>query len=87
MSREEKILKIGSRIITVIASFIAFTPIFLYLKHHSDISTGITVLLMMAGVLASLLLNYLLGSIWYITFFIVEFLFKSDDDDDDYFNF
>lgn len=87
MSREEKILKVGSKIITVIASFIAFTPIFLYLKRHSDISTGITVLLMMAGVLASLLLNYLLSSILYITIFIVEFFFKSDEDDDDYFNF
>ena len=88
MSREEKILKVGSKIITILTTITTFTLIFTYIYYHSDISTGIIALLLMAGILVTLLLNYVLGSLWFITVFIADIIISDlKDEDDGFFDF
>ena len=88
MSREEKILKIGSKTITILTTITTFTLIFTYIYYHSDISTGIVALLLMAGILVTLLLNYVLGSLWFITVFIADIIISDlKDEVDGFFDF
>lgn len=88
MSREEKILKIGSKTITILTTITTFTLIFTYIYHHSDISTGIIALLLMAGIFITLLLNYVLGSLWFIIVYIAGIIISDlKDEDGGFFDF
>lgn len=89
MSHMERISSVGSKIITVLISVSIFTPIFFFIQRN-NINFIISAMLLIAGLLLSLLLNYILGSIWVATLLVINVI-KSEsrdvDDDEDYTNF
>ena len=87
MSREEKVLKVGSRVITFLTTLITFTTVFVIIYKYGISDTGIIALLLMAGLLGTLLFNYILGSLWFIIVYAVIILSNDFRKDDDFLDF